>query len=77
MSTTEQRLEIMDEVRKLSSKRCGPGGYKCRCCGPLPSERKAHRRRIRRISDERVKRQIETELASAVQAERKEGNTNG
>jgi hypothetical protein len=26
----------------------GPGGYKCRCCGPAPKARKQHRRTVRR-----------------------------
>jgi hypothetical protein len=26
----------------------GIGGYKCRCCGPAPKERKKHRRTVRR-----------------------------
>ena len=25
----------------------GPGGYKCRCCGPSPKERPKYRRMIR------------------------------
>jgi hypothetical protein len=27
--------------------RVGPGGYKCRCCGPAPSARKKYRRAVR------------------------------
>jgi len=27
--------------------RIGPGGYKCRCCGPAPKARKKWRRLIR------------------------------
>lgn len=28
--------------------RIGPGGYKCRCCGPAPKNRPKHRRLVRR-----------------------------
>jgi len=33
--------------RKICS--MGPGGYHCRCCGPLPKERPVYRRRVRKI----------------------------
>lgn len=62
----------MDSVKKESSKRCGPGGYKCRCCGPSPKGRKLHRRWIRHCCDQQTAKEIESELeASAPMTERK------
>ena len=35
--------------KKIGDKRCGPGGMKCRCCGPaLGKPRKAFKRAVKR-----------------------------
>lgn len=42
--------------------RIGPGGYKCRCCGPAPRLRKKHRRLVRRRLAQRIAAQINTAI---------------
>ena len=35
--------------KKIGCKRCGPGGMKCRCCGPAPGKpRKRFKRAVKR-----------------------------
>jgi len=34
----------------------GPGGWKCQCCGPCPSQRKRARHRLRQIEKRFVAR---------------------
>jgi hypothetical protein len=40
----------------------GPGGYKCVCCGPAPSEKRKFDRHERRRLKERFKREIRDEI---------------
>ena len=55
----------MDDVTRVSEKLCGKGGYKCRCCGPSPASRKSHRRLVRHIANQGVKKLIEEETKAA------------
>lgn len=36
----------------------GPGGFKCRCCGPAPKDRIKARRTERRVAGQTVAREI-------------------
>lgn len=45
----------MDDFKQESEKRCGPGGFKCRCCGPKRKDRPKHRRAVRRVLKSNIK----------------------
>lgn len=46
---------------KKAQPQIGPGGYRCPCCGPAPSDRPLHRRRVRRRVKEDLMRQLRQE----------------
>jgi hypothetical protein len=55
---------MKDEFKRKSSQGLGPGGYKCRCCGPNPKDRPAHRRKARaRLAEEDRKDLMSEEMA--------------
>ena len=37
---------------------CGPGGWKCPCCGPSPKNRRKARRTERRVAAQKVAREV-------------------
>jgi len=52
----------IDEFKKTSWKWVGPGGMNCSCCGPPPGkERKALRRKTRRVFKREMKKDLSRE----------------
>jgi hypothetical protein len=43
-----QSSQKRDPSRRVRDARCGPGGWKCPCCGPTPSNRPKFPRSIKR-----------------------------
>lgn len=37
---------------------CGPGGWKCPCCGPSPKNRRKARRTERRVAAQKTAREV-------------------
>lgn len=64
----------MNIDRKIAD--IGPGGYKCHCCGPAPSQRSEHRRLVRRRLNQMVAREIEEQLIE-VEEDREFGADDG
>lgn len=55
----------MNEDKKIGSGKCGPGGWRCSCCGPPRRYRKffrrLHKRVVRRVWRSRIERMLEGE----------------
>lgn len=48
----------MIDDRKIALHACGPGGYRCPCCGPSPRQRRRFARMVKRRARQAWKRAV-------------------